>query len=521
MELGDTEMMDPNPDIFALFCYYNTLYFADALGSCIVSWSSKRMTLCAGICRYLSGGGCEIRLSEPLLKFRSSADLKNTLLHEMIHAYLWIRNKNQDHSDHGPNFQKLMKEINSSSVIDYQRPNGGYNVTIYHSFHDEVNSYRVHHWKCQSCGDLIKRAMNRKPSASDCIEKVRHDGFCGNPSCHWHGHKMSCTGIYEKIAEPPGYKDTSRGSKGKQGFDGVKSKESTHATKSVRKARKTVGSEDKSDTQKLKTIDKFYSIISDVNRNSDSSPPSGEDIQKSLSPDKLRATEEKAQDREVHVKTSDLDKIHMPRKKQRFIRIGKKSTHMGSNVPRKDENNYNVIIEWKGWYANEGEEDEEEMEPLHNKRTERRRKQKLLKNPTGDVFKVEATNNASDTSCSLKNISIPVSHTLSTKGEDVSAMDHINCVRQKSGVLVEDFIDTREADANDSIDYYQKGLCAYESEPPSTSQQPQLCAAGTSINYTVTSQDSPDASDGYGKRSIAGYCFEGADRDNIVDISDS
>ncbi|XP_058078179.1 uncharacterized protein LOC131226615 isoform X4 [Magnolia sinica] len=210
----DEDMDEPNPDIHALFCYYNILYFDNALGACILSWSSKRMTLCAGVCHYLSGGSCEIRLSEPLLKFRSSADLKNTLLHEMIHAYLWIKNKNKDHSDHGPSFQKLMKEINSSLVIDHQRPDGGYNITIYHSFNDEVDSYRVHHWKCQSCGDLIKRAMNREPSSSDCVVKASHEGFCGNSSCHWHIHKMSCTGNYKKIAEPPGYKDTKKGSKG-------------------------------------------------------------------------------------------------------------------------------------------------------------------------------------------------------------------------------------------------------------------------------------------------------------------
>lgn len=55
------------------------------------------MTRCAGVCRYLPGGGCEIHLSEPLLKFRSTADVKNTLLHEMIHAFLWIKHNNKDH----------------------------------------------------------------------------------------------------------------------------------------------------------------------------------------------------------------------------------------------------------------------------------------------------------------------------------------------------------------------------------------------------------------------------------------
>ncbi|XP_077241043.1 uncharacterized protein LOC143881681 isoform X2 [Tasmannia lanceolata] len=481
MESGDTEMKEANPDIHVLFCHYNTLYFADSLGTCILSWTTKRMNLCTGICRYLNDGGCEIFLSEPLLKVRSSADLKNTLLHEMIHAYLWIKNKNQNHSDHGPDFQKLMKKINSSSAIDCQRPNGGYNVTIYHSFHDEVNN-RVYHWMCQSCGDLIERAMNRKPSASDCIEKVTHDGFCGNPSCHWHRHEMSCTGSYEKIVEPPGYKDSSRSTKGKQEFDGAKSKESTHTVRrSARQASKTLHIEDKSDTQKSKKVDDVYPIKSGVNRNSGSSSPSGDGIQNRRALDSLKATKGKTQD---HVQTPDLEKMHVPRKKRGSTRIERRYTRIGRNVRRKQENSYTVIIEWKEWYANE--EEEEEMEPLRNKRTERRRNQKLLKNPTGDAPKVEAMNNASHTSCNFKNISTPVSHTLNTEGEDRSAIGYIAC----------------------------------EIEHPSTCQRPQVCVADASINYSATSQDSPDVSDGYGKRSIGG-CFEGSDRDNIVDISDS
>lgn len=48
MEVGklrDEDLLDPNPDIHALFCHYNELYFGNALGACTVDWSSKRMTL--------------------------------------------------------------------------------------------------------------------------------------------------------------------------------------------------------------------------------------------------------------------------------------------------------------------------------------------------------------------------------------------------------------------------------------------------------------------------------------------
>ena len=48
------------------------------------------MTFCAGTCAYSIGETCIITLSKPLLQFRTNNDIKETLLHEMIHAYLFI-----------------------------------------------------------------------------------------------------------------------------------------------------------------------------------------------------------------------------------------------------------------------------------------------------------------------------------------------------------------------------------------------------------------------------------------------
>ena len=57
------------------------------------------MTICAGIF-YLREGGV-IRLSEPLLKYRPRIDLVQTLLHEMIHAYLYLTRNFKDRGEHG------------------------------------------------------------------------------------------------------------------------------------------------------------------------------------------------------------------------------------------------------------------------------------------------------------------------------------------------------------------------------------------------------------------------------------
>ena len=46
----------------------------------------------------------------------------------------------------------------------------GFNITIYHSFHDEVENLRKHIWRCNGkCQNkppfygYVKRAMNRPP----------------------------------------------------------------------------------------------------------------------------------------------------------------------------------------------------------------------------------------------------------------------------------------------------------------------------------------------------------------------
>ena len=98
--------------IHELFVSYNEAYFEGKLAGVRVSWS-KRMTRCAGLCYYSKRlGDCSIRLSECLLQYRPFSDLVNTLLHEMIHAYIFLTEKVLDRDGHGPVFQRKMKEIN-------------------------------------------------------------------------------------------------------------------------------------------------------------------------------------------------------------------------------------------------------------------------------------------------------------------------------------------------------------------------------------------------------------------------
>uniref|UniRef100_T1JGT5 Protein with SprT-like domain at the N terminus n=1 Tax=Strigamia maritima TaxID=126957 RepID=T1JGT5_STRMM len=186
---GSWETIDPVPDVHALFLQFNDEYFWGKLDGIEVKWS-PRMTLCAGLCSYEGRGGlCSVRLSQPLLKLRPRKDLVETLLHEMIHAYLFVTVNNKDHDAHGPEFLSHMHRINKLT---------GANVTVYHNFHDEVNHYHTHWWLCDGpCRHrppfygYVKRAMNRAPGPND---------------TWWSEHRATCGGTFNKIKQPDGYR---------------------------------------------------------------------------------------------------------------------------------------------------------------------------------------------------------------------------------------------------------------------------------------------------------------------------
>lgn len=130
------DMLDDDeqfPDMASLFNLYDQQFFEGLLATrgCIVEWS-KRLTSCAGICYYKrkptltdvklankSGEDvfkdypkCIIRLSEPLLSLRPAKDMKETLAHEMIHAFCFINGLEDSRDGHGSTFQRFMNTIN-------------------------------------------------------------------------------------------------------------------------------------------------------------------------------------------------------------------------------------------------------------------------------------------------------------------------------------------------------------------------------------------------------------------------
>ncbi|VDM82378.1 unnamed protein product [Strongylus vulgaris] len=106
----------------------------------------------------------------------------------MIHAFLFVTKRNRDRDGHGPDFQYHMCRINRMANTK---------ITIYHSFHDEVNLYKQHVWRCDGpCRNrkpfygYVKRSSNRAPGPND---------------LWWSAHKSSCNGTFQKIQEPEGY----------------------------------------------------------------------------------------------------------------------------------------------------------------------------------------------------------------------------------------------------------------------------------------------------------------------------
>lgn len=186
------ETEDPTPDIWEMFRDFDVRFFNGILVNrgVEVDWSSK-MTLCAGLCRFSPGTSqCSIKLSKPLLQLRQRKDLVETLIHEMIHALLFVLRESDNRESHGPKFHENMFRINREAQL---------NISVYHTFHDEVRHFKTHVWRCKGvCRNRppfygwVKRSMNRKPGP--------YDNW-------WKQHQQTCGGEFEKLSEPEGFQD--------------------------------------------------------------------------------------------------------------------------------------------------------------------------------------------------------------------------------------------------------------------------------------------------------------------------
>lgn len=168
-----------------LFLAFDENYFFGKMSKKVKIQWSKRMTECAGttLSAYKKKP-ITVSLSRPILELRPLSDLLETLLHEMIHAFLWAE-KVYEKEEHGPIFHDHIKRLRKLSGIDVQ---------VLHDFADECGLLLKHVWRCNgSCRKTshnrgyIRRAINRKPS----------------PSEKWfREHSLECGGTFVKIKAP-------------------------------------------------------------------------------------------------------------------------------------------------------------------------------------------------------------------------------------------------------------------------------------------------------------------------------
>jgi len=123
------EEMDPKPCINELFRRYDKRFFDGLLrGNDVdVGWSYQ-MKRSAGI-TYADRGDRPviIRLCRRLLFRAPRRDLVETLLHEMIHAWMFIHGVEEDNGGHGRVFHKKMDELNRET---------GLNIAVGHNLPD-------------------------------------------------------------------------------------------------------------------------------------------------------------------------------------------------------------------------------------------------------------------------------------------------------------------------------------------------------------------------------------------------
>jgi hypothetical protein len=177
-------------------------------------------------------------LSEPLLKYRPRTDLIDTLLHEMIHAYLYLTHNYKDRGEHGDEFKGHAARINKLANS---------RITVYHSFHDEVNNCRQHVWRCDGpCRTnppfygYVKRSMNRAPGKND---------------TWWSQHESKCNGKFTKVSEPQLFKQKQEEKNSKLKLKNEKKSSSDTSISSS----SSLSSNSSSASSKVKTLDSFFS----------------------------------------------------------------------------------------------------------------------------------------------------------------------------------------------------------------------------------------------------------------------
>ncbi|OCT94371.1 hypothetical protein XELAEV_18012042mg [Xenopus laevis] len=165
------EVLDPKPDIHALYKEFNVKFFKGKLPEVDLKWSN-RISETSGLTAMYSTGKITIRLNKPLLDLKPRSTTVEILLHEMIHVHQFFTNARDE--GHGSLFHSHKRRINKMT---------GANIIAYPDYKEQYELLKRHWWRCNGpCGELEKRIMNRPPSTK--------------------AHKRKCGGVFIKVSEP-------------------------------------------------------------------------------------------------------------------------------------------------------------------------------------------------------------------------------------------------------------------------------------------------------------------------------
>ena len=129
-----------------------------------------------------------IRINRGICRGETPDHLIDILLHEMIHLDVDRQAQEDEKDHHGPRFEALMTEINSTHGHSIRKE---FNTT-----HIEVTTERVqkYRWRCDSCDFHHKRAHD-SVIPSQLTEKHRKSG------CEGQIYKLSRNQVQEEINE--------------------------------------------------------------------------------------------------------------------------------------------------------------------------------------------------------------------------------------------------------------------------------------------------------------------------------
>ncbi|MCO5143372.1 MAG: SprT-like domain-containing protein [Oligoflexia bacterium] len=144
-------------DLEQIFLELNTLHFQQSLPTPLLQWNKKLRTTAGrfspGSKRFAFARLAKIEIADYLKALpEGSMHVRDTILHEMIHYYLWFHNRPYGHT---PEFHKIMKTVGA------KRYNPVPQLT------------EVKHWYyCKNCGKEVPTRRRLKESAClDCCKK--------------------------------------------------------------------------------------------------------------------------------------------------------------------------------------------------------------------------------------------------------------------------------------------------------------------------------------------------------------